>query len=207
MATQARRERRGRPTQAEAAEKRQGIVDAATALFLSSGYREVSVRRIADAADVSTRTVFNLFEDKASLFIACLDSISPGVDSPLLTERPSVEETLEIFATRMLGTMSDAQGLGFARLVMTDGRDFPELAQAGFANQERQFVRPLAEFLSHRLSQPERSGRLARTFIAMAIAEWNRSVTFNQPLPGPEAVAEHAREVARIFVRGVDLID
>ncbi|MCB2068057.1 MAG: helix-turn-helix transcriptional regulator, partial [Erythrobacter sp.] len=85
MATQARRERRGRPTQAEAAEKRQGIVDAATALFLSSGYREVSVRRIADAADVSTRTVFNLFEDKASLFIACLDSISPGVDSPLLT--------------------------------------------------------------------------------------------------------------------------
>ncbi|GAA1680672.1 TetR/AcrR family transcriptional regulator [Streptomyces yatensis] len=46
---------------------RQAIADAALRLFLERGYDQVSIRDIADAADVSTTTVFKHFSGKEAL--------------------------------------------------------------------------------------------------------------------------------------------
>ncbi|MGW7316211.1 TetR/AcrR family transcriptional regulator [Streptomyces sp. NPDC054865] len=46
---------------------RQAIADAALRLFLERGYDEVGIREIADAADVSTTTLFKHFPVKESL--------------------------------------------------------------------------------------------------------------------------------------------
>ncbi|MYR94085.1 MULTISPECIES: TetR/AcrR family transcriptional regulator [unclassified Streptomyces] len=46
---------------------RQAIADAALRLFLERGYDEVSLREIADAADVSTTTLFKHFSGKEAL--------------------------------------------------------------------------------------------------------------------------------------------
>jgi AcrR family transcriptional regulator len=46
---------------------RQAIADAALRLFLERGYHEVSIRDIADAADVSTTTLFKHFTGKEAL--------------------------------------------------------------------------------------------------------------------------------------------
>ncbi|MGV9940778.1 TetR/AcrR family transcriptional regulator [Streptomyces sp. NPDC003401] len=46
---------------------RQAIADAALRLFLERGYDQVSIRDIADAADVSTATVFKHFSGKEAL--------------------------------------------------------------------------------------------------------------------------------------------
>jgi AcrR family transcriptional regulator len=46
---------------------RQAIADAALQLFLQRGYDEVSIREIADAADVSTTTLFKHFTGKEAL--------------------------------------------------------------------------------------------------------------------------------------------
>ncbi len=46
---------------------RQAIADAALALFLEHGYDQVSIRDIADAADVSTTTLFKHFSGKEAL--------------------------------------------------------------------------------------------------------------------------------------------
>ncbi|GAA0362765.1 TetR/AcrR family transcriptional regulator [Actinoallomurus spadix] len=46
---------------------RQAIADAALRLFLERGYEQVSVRDIADAADVATATVFKHFPGKEAL--------------------------------------------------------------------------------------------------------------------------------------------
>lgn len=55
-----RRERKKAATRA-------AILDAATALFLERGFDEVSVREIADQADVSPKTVFTHFPQKEAL--------------------------------------------------------------------------------------------------------------------------------------------
>jgi AcrR family transcriptional regulator len=46
---------------------RQSIADAALRLFLAYGYDQVSIRDIADAADVSTTTLFKHFSGKEAL--------------------------------------------------------------------------------------------------------------------------------------------
>ncbi|MFF3505585.1 TetR/AcrR family transcriptional regulator [Streptomyces sp. NPDC003247] len=46
---------------------RQSIADAALRLFLERGYDDVSIREIADAADVSTTTLFKHFTGKEAL--------------------------------------------------------------------------------------------------------------------------------------------
>lgn len=46
---------------------RQAIADAALQLFLERGYDQVGIREIADAADVSTATVFKHFSGKEAL--------------------------------------------------------------------------------------------------------------------------------------------
>lgn len=195
-------QRRGRPTGAEAIEKRKGILAAATQAFLSQGYQNVSMREVAVRADVSTRTLYNLYEDKATLFNACLDSISLDVRGPMRLEGASFAEALETFASDMVRTLSREDSIGFARLVMNDGRDIPELAAAGFVNQERQFLKPLVAYLNdHALAEPE---ALAKMFIALAISEWNRSITFHLPLAGDAEISRHAARATALFVKGLD---
>ncbi|WP_380879240.1 TetR family transcriptional regulator [Sphingomonas sp. DBB INV C78] len=199
----ARVQRRGRPRNAEAVEKRQAILTAATTLFLTSGYRDVSMREVAKAADVSTRTLYNLYVDKASLFGACLSALSSDSAEPVLVEELSVERTLEHFATNMVRQLSRPDSLGFARLVMNDGKDFPELAEAGYASQEERFVQPLAAYLQRAGFAQDLVQPLATLFIAMAISEWNRAVTFHLRLPDQTEIAGHARRAAAIFIHGV----
>ncbi|MGY5138836.1 TetR/AcrR family transcriptional regulator, partial [Streptomyces nigrescens] len=46
---------------------RQALADAALRLFLERGYDQVSIRDIAEAADVSTTTLFKHFPGKEAL--------------------------------------------------------------------------------------------------------------------------------------------
>jgi AcrR family transcriptional regulator len=72
---------------------RQAIADAALRLFLERGYDQVSIRDIADAADVSTTTVFKHFsgkealvfdqeKDRESALIAAVRQRAAGQDIP-----------------------------------------------------------------------------------------------------------------------------
>jgi len=197
-------ERRGRPSPLQAAEKRRAIVRAAIDLFLRLGYKDVSIRQIAQLADVSTRTVFNMFEGKEGLLHACLQAISQDHDQRVLIEQATLLETLETFAVNMLKTLSRPEGLGFAQLVMRDGRDMPELALAGHASQDKQFLQPLATYLCGHLASPAEAEPLAKIYISMVIAEWNRSMTFLLPLPSEKQCVQHAACVARIFAKAID---
>jgi len=197
-------DRRGRPTLQEGAEKRRAIVAAAIELFLGFGYKDVSVRQVAQRADVSTRTVYNMFEGKAALFVACLAAISADREQPVLIERASLRETLETFAINMLHTLSRSDGLGFAQLVMRDARDMPDLALAGHNSQDQQFVEPLASYLHGHIADGAAATDLAKIYISMALAEWNRSVTFLLPLPDAQQCARHAARVAQIFAKGIE---
>src|SRR5688572_3163955 len=53
--------------QADAAERRARIVEVARHLFLTQGYGATSIAAIAEAADVSTPTVYAQFESKAGI--------------------------------------------------------------------------------------------------------------------------------------------
>jgi AcrR family transcriptional regulator len=88
---------------------RQAIADAAIQLFLKRGYDQVSIRDIADTADVSTTTVFKHFtgkealvfdqdEDRESALIAAVRQRSAGQSVPDALRQHVLDSWLPIAA-------------------------------------------------------------------------------------------------------------
>ncbi|WP_202865674.1 TetR/AcrR family transcriptional regulator [Ornithinimicrobium sufpigmenti] len=65
--------RAGRP------EKRRAIVRGARRVFALEGYSRASIERIAADAEVSTRTIYNHFSDKAELFTTVIEDSATAV--------------------------------------------------------------------------------------------------------------------------------
>ncbi|MFD3581261.1 TetR/AcrR family transcriptional regulator [Streptomyces sp. NPDC058683] len=73
---------------------RQAIADAALHLFLEHGYDQVSIRDIADAADVSTATVFKHFSGKEAL-VFDQDADREAQLTAAVRQRPSGQSILD----------------------------------------------------------------------------------------------------------------
>ncbi|MBB2913677.1 AcrR family transcriptional regulator [Streptosporangium becharense] len=99
---------------------RQAIADAALRLFLERGYDEVGIREIADAADVSTTTLFKHFPVKEAL-VFDEDSEQETRLLAAVRERPkgqSIPAALREHAlTTRLAADSDAGFTAFTNLV------------------------------------------------------------------------------------------
>jgi len=193
----------GRP-KAEAAQQKLALVlSVAREQFIQLGYRAVTMRGVAEAAQVSTRTLYNRYADKLSLFAACLD-VGAETAFPHLNPSPhtAVREVLVEYAGSIVGVLSADASLRLGMLIYREGGEFPELLRAAEANQERHLVRPLAIYL--RKVGLERRGcdERAKLFLALALSEWQRRVTFRKPLPSADEVARHARLVVSIFLEG-----
>ena len=113
-APQGRRERKKAAT-------RRAIADAALHLFLRRGYDDVGIREIADAADVSTTTLFKHFPVKEALVFDEEDDVEAALLAAV-RERPegrSVPAALREHAlrSRILTADGDPRFAAFLRLV------------------------------------------------------------------------------------------
>ncbi|MFI6092908.1 TetR/AcrR family transcriptional regulator [Streptomyces sp. NPDC051218] len=102
---------------------RQAIADAALRLFLERGYDDVGIREIADAADVSTTTLFKHFPVKEAL-VFDEDAAQETLLLTAVRDRPrgrSIPAALREHALRhrMASADSDARFTAFADLVNT----------------------------------------------------------------------------------------
>ncbi|WP_327350717.1 TetR/AcrR family transcriptional regulator [Streptomyces sp. NBC_01304] len=100
---------------------RQAIADAALRLFLERGYDDVGIREIADAADVSTTTLFKHFPVKEAL-VFDEDADHEAALLAAVRERPegqSIPAALRehALARRMASAGGDARFTAFLRLI------------------------------------------------------------------------------------------
>lgn len=184
-----------------------GVLSAARDLFGERGYRAVTMRDVAERASVSTRTLYNRYADKLTLFSACLDvhsTIFPKIrqagDEPL-------DQALQRHAVEIVQAFSTQGTLRLAILVYREGHEFPELVRAAEDNQETYLLQPLAAFLRETGLFSSDAREAAKIFIAMAISEWTRAVTFLHPLPQPDEMERHATLVTRLFLQGAGKAD
>lgn len=83
MAEQGRRERKKART-------RQSISDAALELFLEHGYEEVTLREVAEAADIAASTLFTHFPTKEALVFDLDRNIESGLVTAISERNPGV---------------------------------------------------------------------------------------------------------------------
>lgn len=97
-----RRERKKRQT-------RQTISDAATALFSQHGFEAVSLAQVAEAADVSIKTIFNHFGSKEDLFFDRTDELRDALANAMV-DRPPATTLLDALRALLLDNWLPFEG-------------------------------------------------------------------------------------------------
>ena len=112
--------------------KRAAVLEAATDLFLSGGFSGTSMDRIAEAANVSKRTVYDHFPSKDDLFHAISEEILLKVEEmPVHTysaDEPLDEQLLAI-GDAFARTITDPKFMKLSRVVISRYIQSPALAQ------------------------------------------------------------------------------
>ena len=113
--------------------KREAIVRAAVEEFRAAGYEATSMDRIAAAAGVSKRTVYNHFPSKEELFALILEELwqssVASVDVPYQADAPLQAQLLQLLAKK-LELLGDPNFIDLARVAMAEIIHSPERAQA-----------------------------------------------------------------------------
>ena len=136
------------------ARKRQAIMDAATKLFLTSGYQGTSMDDIAALAEVSKQTVYKNFTDKQRLFSDIVLGAAARADDfvrllpGMLAEASDLESGLRTLARRYLATVMQPQLLQLRRLVVGEADRFPDLAREYYKLVPEHVMAALAAQLS-----------------------------------------------------------
>jgi len=133
------------------ARKRAAILDAATTLFLRSGYLGTSMDEIAALAAVSKQTVYKHFADKERLFSAIVitmvdEATDPTYDEVLnLRDSGDVGADLRDLARRLLARVLQPQLMQLRRLVIAEASRFPELGRIFYERGPGRTIAALAE--------------------------------------------------------------
>ena len=113
--------------------KRKAIVLAAIAEFREHGFSGTSMDRVAAAADVSKRTVYNHFPSKDELFEAILDHLWDRshslADVAYDAARPLRAQLLAVLEQKM-ELLNDASFIDLSRVAIAEMMHTPERAQA-----------------------------------------------------------------------------
>lgn len=125
----------GEETLGRSAQKRRAILDAATDVFLKSGYLGTNMDEIAALSEVSKQTVYKHFISKEALFVEIVSSMTGSAGdtvhhvSPEPSQREQLDDYLNDYAYRQLTIVLTPQLMQLRRLVIGEVARFPELAK------------------------------------------------------------------------------
>ncbi|MCG8927282.1 TetR/AcrR family transcriptional regulator [Lentzea sp. CC55] len=188
-----------------AEQKRTAIVDAATGLFLESGYDKTSLARIAEAAGVSKATLFKQFPTKAELFDAIVTEYWRTEEGALTPEPGDPVKGLTALGNRYVALLTRPGMADLFRIVIAEAPRFPELGQTQFKLGKLPFFDAVRDYLA----AEARAGTLdlddpvqaATQFLGMIsnFAFWPRMLLVNWA-PTEKALASSVDEAVRTLL-------
>jgi TetR/AcrR family transcriptional repressor of mexJK operon len=194
------------------ARKRKAILDAATTIFLRSGYLGSSMDEIALLADVSKQTIYKQFASKEALFIEIVTGLTNDASEvvhrviPELALGDDLDAFLEEYAYRQLRVVLTPRLMQLRRVVIGEANRFPELGKALYENGPRRAMAAMAT--AFRLLADR--GLLTIDDVAAAASHFNwlvMSAPLNQAMllgdggiPKPRALRRHAADAVRVFL-------
>lgn len=130
-----------------AQEKRQGIVRAATRLFLEHGYDRTSLARIAEVAEVSKSTLFKQFPTKAALFDAMVLESWTEDDGLEVPPSGDLAAGLGVIGHRYAALLAQPSMSDLFRIVIAELPRFPELATTHFSQGKMPYFASVRSYL------------------------------------------------------------
>ena len=179
--------KRGRPTADERRTRETEILTAALGVFLRSGYGASTVDELAAAAQVTKRTLYAYYGDKAGIFSAMVKHLAAAVSLDAASDR----DTLETLAARIVGRLHSDELVGLHQLVIAESTRFPELALILHSSGDARHIARLAEHI--RAERDPASEPLAEPLFSLLLGEKHRRRLLGiDPPPTPAQAAAHA---------------
>jgi AcrR family transcriptional regulator len=179
--------KRGRPTATERRSRETEILTAALDVFLESGYGASTVDELAAAAQVTKRTLYAYYGDKAEIFSAMVKYLAAAVSLDAASDR----DTLETLAARIVGRLHSDELVGLHQLVIAESTRFPELALILHSSGDARHIARLAEHI--RAERDPAREPLAEPLFSLLLGEKHRRRLLGiDPAPTPGQAAAHA---------------
>lgn len=137
----------------EGQSKRDAILSAASLVFIENGFEGASMDLVAAAAGAARRTLYNQFPDgKAELFRAVAErmwSAFPEMD--IATDEAALSDPrigLERIARGVATFWAPPLAIAFLRLVIAEGRRFPDLTKTFFDVGKTQAMTAVRDYIA-----------------------------------------------------------
>ena len=179
--------KRGRPTADERRSRETEILTAALDVFLRSGYGASTVDELAAAAQVTKRTLYAYYGDKAEIFSAMVKYLAAAVS----LDAASDIDTLETLAARIVGRLHSDELVGLHQLVIAESTRFPELAVILHTSGDARHIARLAGHI--RAERDPVHEPLAEPLFSLLLGEKHRRRLLGiDPAPSPAQAAAQA---------------
>jgi AcrR family transcriptional regulator len=201
---------RGRPQVRPDDETRQIIYEAARHEFAGSGYAATSIETVARRAGVSTKTLYRLIPNKASLFEGMvadrLDRFLSNVNLHV-GDDADIEQALYTALMACADLALDEEVIGLQRMVLQETGKSTDIAEVFYKNGIARTVAALADWL--RVQQQRGSIALddidetAGMLLGMMTSAPQRAAIYGGvPVPPRSQLEARARACAALFLRG-----
>ena len=200
----------GRPKAGTEQERHALLLEQALELFMEEGVAQTSVARIASVCGVSTRTIYDRFNNKHAWLIAAIrhrveQDVSAMVQVDNLSSQ-TLQQVLMQVGRFMLDRVLEPRMLSFFRIGVAEACHVPELARAMKAVGPERIHQMLAEifrFYAARNQLPAQDfRRAAESFCELLIAAPRTKALFGLLDKDWDAEA-HLAFVVNLFLRGV----
>jgi AcrR family transcriptional regulator len=201
---------RGRPQVRPDDETRQLIYEAARHEFAGSGYAATSMEAVARRAGVSTKTLYRLIPNKASLFDGMvsdrLDHTLANVDLQVI-DHADIEEALYAALMACADLTLDEEVIALQRMVLQEAGKFSDIAGTFYRNGIQRIAAALADWLRAQqkrgLIELDDVEEAAGMLLGMVASAPRRAAMFGgQQLPSRKQVEARVRRCAALFLRG-----
>ncbi|GAB1817107.1 TetR/AcrR family transcriptional regulator [Herbidospora sp. RD11066] len=180
--------KRGRPTEEERVRRRDDILDAAVRLFLSGGFRQVTLDNVVAEAHVTKRTIYGYFGDRTEMFLAAVERLRLRALVGL-----AGDGTLEDLATTIVFALHSDEAVGLHRMLVAEAHAFPGLAEGFYRDGPQAYIDALATRLP--------AGDLASSLFTLLLGEPHRQRLLGlRAAPSRAEAAEHAAKALRIVL-------
>jgi AcrR family transcriptional regulator len=125
---------------------RDTIIKVALELFAERGYEQTTIAEIADAAEVSPRTIFAYFPSKEDILFCNLPEAQERL-AQALRERPEGATALDALRDFIAGSLSPDRNEGLRRRILASDENLLRSKRARFAPFEQLMVEAIAEDL------------------------------------------------------------
>jgi TetR/AcrR family transcriptional repressor of mexJK operon len=170
----------GRPTPDQAEDRRGELLDAALDLFLEHGFELTTIEMIAARINMTKRTVYARYPDKASLFGA---AVQRAIERQIVPQNVledfdegDLAETLASIARLRIGQVMTPNGLRLQRIINTESYRFPEIFTANL----EQSARPVIDFVAGLLDRAITAGQISPTDSRLAASAFMSMVVGGQ---------------------------